>query len=133
MNILVAGTGQVYFSGDWVKRLNTDFHHTGNTMSTEEVSALSKSIDIEMLRDYRAVVGQRTREIVPDLTKEQFKQKIDSSRLQRLLDEGAVTEAARGIVDYWSKQTIAGLLLMPATRHNFVHLNECQRIKSKIQ
>lgn len=31
---------------------------------------------------------------------------------------------ARFVTDYWSRRTIAGLLLMPATRHNFVHLNE---------
>jgi hypothetical protein len=34
--------------------------------------------------------------------------------------------------DYWSKKTIAGLLLMPPTRHNFVHLNEAARIRQKL-
>jgi hypothetical protein len=37
---------------------------------------------------------------------------------------GAIDEQARFVTDYWSRRTIAGLLLLPATRHNFVHLNE---------
>jgi hypothetical protein len=46
-------------------------------------------------------------------------------------DERAVLEAASDITDYWGKRTIAGLLLMPATRHNLVHLNEALRLKQK--
>jgi hypothetical protein len=133
MNLLVAGTEQVYFSGAWFNRLGIDFQHSGNVMSADEISALSTSIDIKTLREYRVAVGQRTRKIVSELTEAQYKQRVDANRIQRVLDEGAVTEAALEIVDYWGKRTIAGLLLMPATRHNFVHLNECLRIKSKIQ
>jgi hypothetical protein len=44
-----------------------------------------------------------------------------------------VVEAAAGLLDYWGRRTIAGLLLMPATRHNIVHLNEAARIKQKRQ
>jgi hypothetical protein len=133
MNLLVAGTQQVYFARDWFNRLGIEFHHTGNAMSTEEISALSTNIDIEILREYRVAVGLRTREIVSGLTQAQCKQSVDAKRIQRVLDEGAVTQSAHEIVDYWGKRTISGLLLMPATRHNFVHLNECLRIKSKIQ
>jgi hypothetical protein len=32
----------------------------------------------------------------------------------------------------WSKRTVAGLLPMPPTRHNFLHLNEALRIKQKL-
>ena len=33
------------------------------------------------------------------------------------------------LVKYWGKRDTAGLLLMPATRHNFIHLNEALRLK----
>jgi len=46
-------------------------------------------------------------------------------------DEGAVVEAASAVLDYWSKRTIAGRLLMPPTRHCFLHLNEAQRLKHR--
>jgi len=35
------------------------------------------------------------------------------------------------VIDYWSGLTLAGLLLMPPTRHNFIHLNEALRLKQK--
>jgi hypothetical protein len=38
-----------------------------------------------------------------------------------------------GIVDYWGSRTIAGLLLMPPTRHNFTHLNEARMLKQKLR
>jgi len=47
------------------------------------------------------------------------------------MDEGAVVEAARPIADYWAKRNVASLLLMPATRHNLVHLNEALELKRK--
>jgi hypothetical protein len=65
------------------------------------------------------------------LPPEAINHKVDPRRLQRLMDEGAVVEAARGLIDYWGGLSIAGLLLMPPTRHNFVHLNEALRVKKK--
>jgi hypothetical protein len=40
-------------------------------------------------------------------------------------------EAGRGVIGYWGGLTGAGLLLMPPTRHNLVHLNEMLKIKAK--
>ena len=94
---------------------------------------LSATIDIEALRAYRMAVGRRTREMVQQLEAEALKQKVDPMRLQQETDEGAVVKAARGIVDYWGRRNIAGLLLMPATRHNLVHLNEALRLKGRRQ
>ncbi len=37
----------------------------------------------------------------------------------------------RDLIDYWGNRTFAGLLLMPPTRHNMVHLNEAYRIKNR--
>jgi len=72
-----------------------------------------------------------TRDIVTQLEPEELKHKVDPVRLQRVLDEGAVVEAASGLIAYWSKRNIAGLLLMPPTRHCFFHLNEAARIKQR--
>jgi hypothetical protein len=48
------------------------------------------------------------------------------------MKEGAVLPEAMEIINYWSSKTIAGLLLMPATRHCILHLNEAERIKAKL-
>ena len=133
MNVLVAGEQQVIHEDRWLERMKAPIAHTGNALSVEAVAGLSASINVDALRDYRLAVGQRTQEIIFDLQPGALKHKIKPSRLQQILDEGAVLEAAREIVDYWGKRTIADLLLMPATRHNFVHLNEAARLKAKFK
>jgi hypothetical protein len=131
MNLLVAGRSQVFIQGNWLEHLQIKARDTGNTMVPEGVEELSASIDIEKLRDYRVAVGRRTRSIVAKIPSEELKSKVEPSRLQRVLDEGAVVEAARDLIEYWGRRDIAGLLLMPATRHNLVHLNESLKIKRK--
>jgi len=131
MNMLVAGTAQILHRDNWLKKMKVTYQDTGNAMSVEDVSNLSAKIDIESLRKYRLAVGRRTREIAKELQPEELKQKVDPSRLQQVMDEGAVVEAAHGLIDYWGRRTIAGLLLMPPTRHNIVHLNEALRLKRR--
>jgi hypothetical protein len=97
------------------------------------VASLSSQVDIDALRTYRQAVGRRTRPIVRKLKSEELNQKVDALRLQKVIDEGAVIPEAIEIVNYWSRRTIAGLLLMPPTRHNFLHLNEALRIKQGLQ
>jgi hypothetical protein len=133
MNLLVAGSPQILHRDNWLEQMRITAQDTGNAMSWEEIAQFSAAIDIGALRAYRVAVGRRTREIVKQLGPEELKQKVDPARLQRVRDEGAVVEAARGIADYWGRRTVAGLLLMPATRHNIVHLNEALRIKRRHQ
>lgn len=133
MNLLVAGSPQILHRGNWLAQMKMTVGDTGNAMDEQGVAALSATIDIEALRAYRVAVGRGTREMVQQLQPEALKQKVEPSRLQQVLDQGAVVEAARGIVDYWSKRNIAGLLLMPATRHHLTHLNEAYRLKRRRQ
>jgi hypothetical protein len=133
MNILVATNPQILDGNNWLERMKISVRNTGNAMDEAGVAKLSARINIEALRSYRLAVGRRTREIVRQLQPEDLKQKVDPSRLQQVMDEGAVVEAAQGLIDYWGRRNIAGLLLMPATRHNFIHLNEALRIKHRRQ
>ena len=131
MNLLVAGTPQLFLRDGWMKRLRINDRSSGNAMDITAVEKLSNAIDVEALREYRTTVGRRTREIVRQLQPEDLKQKTDPARLQKVLDEGAVVEEAIGVVEYWGKRTIAGLLLMPPTRHCLVHLNETLTLKNR--
>jgi hypothetical protein len=133
MNLLVAGSPQILRRDNWLEQMKIAVCDTGNAMDEAGVANFSNAIDIEALRAYRLAVGRRTREVVKQLQPAELKQKVEPSRLQRVMDEGAVVEAARGIVDYWGKRNIAGLLLMPATRHNLIHLNEALQLKRRRQ
>jgi uncharacterized damage-inducible protein DinB len=133
MNLLVAGSSQILNQGNWLERLKITVRDTGNEMDEEEMATLGATIDIEALSAYRMAVGRRTREIVQQLEPEELKQQVDPIRVQQVMDEGVVVNAAIAIANYWSGRNIAGLLLMPATRHNLVHLNEALRLKRRRQ
>jgi hypothetical protein len=53
--------------------------------------------------------------------------------LGRIFDEGAVLKHkdSEWLVDFWSRKNVAGILLMPLTRHQIVHINDAIRIKGK--
>jgi len=133
INVLIAGTSQLFTCDDWAKKMNVSIIHSANKMDDSDVAELSANIDIKALHDYRVAVARRTREIVKKLQVKDFKQKVDPCRIEKILNEGAVTLEAMEITHYWSKKTIAGLLLMPPTRHCILHLNEAMRIKQKIR
>jgi hypothetical protein len=131
MNILIAGTPQLYLKDNWAKKLKSTIPHSANKMDNESVVRLSAAVDMKALREYRIAVGKRTRAIAKKIRAEEFDQKVEPSRLQIVLTEGAVIPEAMEVVNYWGSRTIAGLLLMPATRHNLLHLNEALRVKQK--
>jgi hypothetical protein len=132
MNLLLAGRPQLFNQEEWFDRLGIPFRDTGNAMVGADVVILSEKIDIDALRSYRIAIGRRTRENVMRLPASQLKQKVDPARPNRVIAEEAVVEEARGVLDYWGGLTYAGLLLMPPTRHNFIHLNEALRVKKKV-
>jgi hypothetical protein len=132
MNLLLSGRPQLFYQDEWFDRLGIPFRDTGNAMGKADVVFLSDKINIDALRSYRIAIGRRTRENVMQLPVSKIKQKVDPARLERVIAEGAVVEEARGVLDYWGGLTYAGLLLMPPTRHNFIHLNEALRVKKKV-
>ncbi|HEX2944455.1 MAG TPA: DinB family protein [Clostridia bacterium] len=128
MNVLIAGAGQVIDEDDRYRKLNVKARDTGNAMNEDEIAEMSGSIDIEALKSYRNEVAGRTRKIIRSLKPQDLKLKVDAARLDSLMADGSLVPGARGIYDYWKKKTYAGLLLMPATRHLLVHLNESMRL-----
>ncbi len=132
MNVLVAGSPQVFQQGSWREQLKVSQEDTGNLMGSGAVASLSAAVDITALRSYRQAVGRRTRAIVPALKPDELKRKTSPARLEELRRSGAVLETAQDLLDYWGGLTVAGLLLMPPTRHNFIHLNEAWRIKDQL-
>jgi len=133
MNVLVNNDNQVLYTNGWNQKLKVNIPHSGNEMTENEVADLSENIDIEALMNYRMEVGQKTREIVANVLPHAFKQKVEDGRIKKLVEQDCVKQEASWLLEYWRKKTIAGLILMPATRHIFLHLNKSLRIKQKIQ
>lgn len=133
MNLLVAGSPQTLLHDNWLGRLKVTVRDTGNAMDRDEIVNFSNTVDLEALRAYRVAVGRRTREVILQLQPADLKRKVRAADLQKVWEQGAVEPAAGEIVAYWGKRDVAGLLLMPATRHNLVHLNEALEIKRKLR
>jgi hypothetical protein len=129
MNMLIAGTDQLFTQGNWASQLRVAVFHSANQMDRSSIAKLSTDIDLDCLQEYRTMVARRTRRIVRQLQAKDFKRKVEAGRLERVIQQGAVSPEAMEISDYWGKKTIAGLLLMPPTRHCILHLNEAMRIK----
>lgn len=128
MNVLLSGSEQV-FSPRWQARLGVDCADTGNALPVETIADLSARVDLAALREYRSAVASRTRALVWNLTPALLRMKVDSVRIEMLRRSGHILPEAAGLLDYWGGRTLAGLLLMPPTRHCFLHLNEAARIK----
>ena len=126
MNILVNGEKQI-FNEDWQTRMNSPIRDTGNALSDNQIIQLSKSLRIQELLEYRNEVGRESREIIRTLSPDDIRRKIPTQRLSRILEEGGITnhEDSIWLLDFWAKKDIAGILLMPPTRHVMLHLNDC--------
>jgi hypothetical protein len=133
MNLLVTEDGQVFNAGNWKEKIGSSIVDTGNSMNEREILEFSKSINMDALKNYRMEVGRKTRAIINKLTTADMKRKFDKSKLQRILDEGAVlnVEASNWLIDFWGRKNVAGIILMPVTRHHVVHINESLSAKKK--
>ncbi len=134
MNLLVAGTGQV-FDDKWKERINAPVSDTGNAMCDDEIMELSRQLNTKALLDYRNAVGQRTRDIVTLLSADDMKRNVSVQGLEKIKKAGGVTdqEDSLWLLDFWGKKDVAGLLLMPPTRHVILHLNDCCKWKQHIR
>jgi len=133
MNVLVACSNQVIDSDNWLSRINSSIYDTGNEMNAGEIFEFSKKINMQELRNYRIAVGRRTRELIQGFKPVDLKRRFDDTSLEKIFDIGAVSrdKAASWLVDFWGRKNVAGILLMPATRHHVVHINESLNAKSK--
>ncbi len=133
MNLLVAGDKQIFNRENWQEKINSNITDTGNAMSEDDIMEFSKNINMEELKNYRIEVGRRTRDIVENLSTQDMKRNFDKHRLQRIVDERAVLDvkASNWLIDFWGRKNVAGIILMPMTRHQVIHINESLSAKKK--
>ena len=134
MNFLVSEEEQI-FDLEWKKRLNAPIEDTGNALTDDEIMKLSEMLDVDALVDYRNTVGKRTQEIVKSLSAADLKRRVTPQGIERIRQSGGVTtqEDSRWLLEYWGKKDVAGILLMPPTRHAMLHLNDCCYWKYQIR
>jgi len=132
-NLLLIEQSQI-FDDAWMSKMNVSVRDTGNAMDNTQIAEFSKHIDKQELINYRNAVGCQTRKILKSLTPKDLKKKPTSECLLRLVSEGGLLENKNSIwlKDFWGKHTVAGLILLPLTRHHMMHLPESMAIKQFI-
>jgi len=131
-NLLIAEQAQI-FNDEWMVRLNVTVIDTGNAMDCEQILEFSKQMNKQELVNYRNAVGCRTREILKALTPSDLKRKPSTESLERVVSEGGLLKTSNSIwlKDFWGRHTVAGLVLLPLTRHHMMHLPDCMAIKKR--
>lgn len=99
----------------------------------EEVFSLSESLSVKALFAYRENVGRKTKKFLKTLTLDQLSKTFLPSQIIRIKDEGAVIPETEGLMNYWGRKTVSGIITMPLTKHQIIHLNDCKSIVDKYQ
>ena len=126
---------QIFFSGNYKKRINSPIITTGNELVKNEISDFSKQLDIDELYSYISEVKESTEAILRDLSYEMLKQRISAERREILQKLNVVSsdENAVWLIDYWCGKDIRGLIQMPFSRHWIMHIEASLRIENKIR
>jgi hypothetical protein len=131
-NILMADKDEI-FDEHIQKELGITIKDTGNAMNASEVFLFSKQIDLKALKAYRKKVGISTQKILGSLQFSDLKRKVSKEGIEKIRRSGGVIDHEKSIwlLDFWGRKNMMGLITMPITKHQMVHLNDCFRIKDK--
>lgn len=133
MNVLVNNSKQVYYSGNFDKKINAGINHTGNSLSDDKILTMSSQINIKELKNYRKKVKAASQKIIKSLHFSDLKRKVKNEDIEELRKDGSVddVESANWLLDFWGNKSVSGILFMPACRHLVVHLRESFEAKKR--
>lgn len=131
---LINNDEQIFFSGDYQRRINSPIVTTGNELSGSDIAEFSKKLVISELYKYITDVKNSTEAILSGLEYTDLKKKItpDKKEYLRSLNVVSSDEKAAWLIDYWCGKDIRGLVKMPFSRHWIMHIEACLRIKKRL-
>lgn len=131
---LISENEQVFFSGNYQKRINSPIITTGNELIKSQIVDFSKQLNLEELYSYIFDVKNSSEKIINNLSYNELKNKISEKRKEKLKLLNVVSDDKDAIwlIDYWCNKDIRGLIQMPFSRHWIMHIEASLRIKNKI-
>ena len=131
---LINGDEQVFFKGNYQKRINASIITTGNELVKYEIAEFSENLNLDELYSYIFEVKESTEKLIKNLSYTDMRNKISEDRKKTLkcLNVVSTDESAIWLIDYWCGKDIRGLILMPFSRHWIMHIEASLRIKNKI-
>ena len=131
---LINGDEQIFFAGNYKKRINAPITTTGNELVKDQIAEFSKKLNLNELYSYIFEVKESTEQLIQNLSYADMKSKISDDRKATLkfLNVVSTDESAIWLIDYWCGKDIKGLIQMPFSRHWIMHIEACLRIRNKI-
>ena len=126
LNNVLARRDQV-MDDAWLKRLGIARRDFGIGMTTDEVSDLTKAIDVAALREYRDAVGKRTREIVGAFKDADWAGNVEPADLERGVAAGGF---GPGLVKAFGGRPRVAILNGIALFHSSGHMGEATTVRS---
>jgi hypothetical protein len=128
---IIIGNSEEVLNGGMQKKLNIKTKDTGNAMNKDEIKLLNKNINIKELNEYRIKVGKQIVKIIKELKYSDMKRKVENKQLDKIMKNGGLLEdeKSKWLLDFRGNKNILGLIMMPITRHQTMHLNDCFSIK----
>lgn len=134
VHTLINEDEQVFFMGNYQKRINSPIITTGNELVKQQIADFSRRLNLQELYSYIFEVKESTEKIIKSLSYVELNRKISEERKECLKSLHVVStdENAVWLIDYWCNKDIRGLIQMPFSRHWIMHTEACLRIKNKI-
>ncbi|MBD5275703.1 MAG: phage head-tail adapter protein [Bacteroides sp.] len=134
VNSLIRDVIQVFFTGKYQRRINSDIITTGNELIKGQITDFSKKLDLKELWSYASEVKTNTDIFLRTLSYNDMNKKFSPDKKQYLKSLNVVGNEpiSNWLIDYWCKKDIKGLIMMPLSRHWIMHIEACQRIISRL-
>lgn len=125
INRFVFNSPQVIDQNNWYKKLNLDRRDIGTGMRYEEVIELSKSIEVNALKEYLISVALNTRELVKNLDSNELDTYPDPKYVYDVLnDEGIINDNCRWVEEHYINKTRGWFLGHLGLTHAKGHLSQ---------
>lgn len=132
---LINNDEQIFFKGDYQKRINSPIATTGNELIKQHIADFSERLDLTELYAYAHEVKASSEKILKSLTYKDLKTKVSSECKHNLSSLNVVNPDpnAHWLIDYWCSKDIRGLIQMPFSRHWIMHIEANLRIANKLR
>ena len=134
VNSLINDDIQVFFTGNYQKRINSDIITTGNELIKYQIADFSKKLDLDELLSYATEVKNHTEIFLRTLNYSDMKKKFAPDKKEYIKSLQVVRDEpiSNWLIDYWCNKDLRGLIKMPLSRHWIMHIEACRRIAQKL-
>jgi hypothetical protein len=125
INRFVVNAPQVIDQNNWYERLNLKRRDIGTGMSYEEVIDLSKSIEVNALKEYLKAVALKTQELVKNINGNELDISDNPEYVREVLnDEQIINDNSKWVEDHYINKTRGWFLGHLGLTHCKGHLGQ---------